>query len=887
MTVETEPGSEGVTGVTKERVKPVTIEHEMKHSYIDYAMSVIVGRALPDVRDGLKPVHRRILYSMNESGFTADKPYKKSARIVGDVLGKYHPHGDTAVYDTIVRMAQPFSYRYQLADGQGNFGSIDGDSAAAMRYTEVRMSKISSEMLNDIGKDTVDFVPNYDDSLKEPSVLPTSVPNLLVNGSTGIAVGMATNIPPHNLSEIINGLVATIDEPDIQLEQLMQHVPGPDFPTYGRIAGRRGIFDAYSTGRGKVTLEAIAEIEDDKGRETIIISELPFRVNKARLVEEMARLVREKKIVDISALRDESDKDGIRVVVEVKRGGNARVVLNQLYKFTAMKTTFGIINLVLVDNEPKILPLIDMMQHFIEHRKVVIIRRSIYDKRKAEERRHILEGLRIALDNIDRVVSIIRGSHTRDEAKTTLMETFSLSDVQTDEILKMQLQRLTGLQREKVETEIKELTELIKYLSELLASSELQYAKIREELIAIKDKYGDERRTVITDSADDIVMEDLITEEEVVVIVTNTGYVKRIPLDTYKQQHRGGKGILGMGTKDEDFVENMYITSTHNYILNFTNLGRVYWLKVYEIPEGQRQSRGKAIVNLLPLATGEIVSASIPIRKFDDEHYLVMMTKNGIIKRIVLTQFANPRKSGIIAITIDEDDELVAVRQTDGKQDIIIGSSGGKAMRFNESQVRATGRSSRGVIGMRLEHGQYVVGSDLVKEGATLLSMTEFGYGKRTEFEEYTLHHRGGKGMYSIATTQRNGRMVTLQAVREDDELMVTSLEGIVTRMPVKEIRLQGRNTQGVRIMKLNATDRVVAIARIKKDEDIVEISEDDDTAEGNDSDNYGDNGDNGDGNQSNNYESDDAENDEDEIDEENDDDIIVEDDEQESLDNW
>ncbi|MCK5306966.1 MAG: DNA gyrase subunit A, partial [Zetaproteobacteria bacterium] len=795
-----------------------------------------------------------------------------------DVLGKYHPHGDTAVYDTIVRMAQPFSYRYPLADGQGNFGSIDGDSAAAMRYTEVRMSKISAEMLNDIGKDTVDFVPNYDDSLKEPSVLPTSVPNLLVNGSTGIAVGMATNIPPHNLSEIIDGIVATIDEPDIQLDQLMQHVPGPDFPTYGEIAGRRGIFDAYSTGRGKVILKAVAKIEDDNGRKTIIISELPFRVNKARLVEEMARLVREKKIADISALRDESDKDGIRVVVEIKRGGNAEVVLNQLYQFTAMKTTFGIINLVLVNNEPKILPLIDMMKHFIEHRKVVIIRRSIYDKDKAEGRRHILEGLRIALDNIDKVVSIIRGSHTRDEAKSTLMETFSLSDVQTDEILKMQLQRLTGLQREKIDDEIKELTELIKYLTELLASDELQYAKIREELLAIKDKYGDERRTVIKDAIDEKTTGDLIKEEEVVVTVTNTGYVKRIPLDTYKQQHRGGKGILGMGTKDEDFVENMYITSTHNYILNFTNRGRVYRLMVYDIPEGQRQSRGKAIVNLLPLDDGETVSASIPVKTFDDllhlfswekvpgddsgilieflvqkfgiewvktakiemhdgdktisvtngdnslslklneketkvnleidgvdaeeiitkkendelnlymdKHFLTMVTRNGIIKRTALHKFGTKIKSkGLIAINIDEGDELVAVRQTDGTKDVIIGSSGGKAMRFNESQVRATGRNSRGVRGMRLGHAEYVVGVDLVKEDTTLLSMTEFGYGKRTEFDEYTPHHRGGKGMYSIATSHRNGRMVTLQAVGDDDELMVTSLEGIVTRMPVK-----------------------------------------------------------------------------------------------------
>ncbi|KKG09783.1 DNA gyrase subunit A [Methanosarcina sp. 2.H.T.1A.6] len=805
------------TGVTS-----ILIEDEMKRSYINYAMSVIVGRALPDARDGLKPVHRRILFSMKEAGITHDKSYKKSARIVGDVLGKYHPHGDTAVYDSIVRMVQTFSLRYPLIDGQGNFGSIDGDSAAAMRYTEVRMDRVAEEMLADIDKETVPFRPNYDGSLEEPEVLPAKLPNLLINGSTGIAVGMATNMAPHNLREVIDGTLMLIENPETSVSELMTVVKGPDFPTGAHILGTAGIRSAFTTGRGPIKIRAVAEIQElKKDRQQIIVTELPYQVNKSRLIENIAQLAREKVIVGISDLRDESDRDGIRVVVELSRGANANVILNQLYKHTQMETSFGVINLALVDGKPKELNLKQLLEIYLTYRMEIIQKRTLYDLRKSEERAHLLEGLRIALDNIDEVVALIKGSANGDEAKQGLINDFALDEVQAKAILDMRLQRLTGLETQKILEELESLVKVIAELRKILESDELKYEIIRTELLEIRGKYGDARRTKIVQYTEDVTDEDLIPEEDVVVTITSSGYIKRIPLDTYTMQRRGGRGIIGMETKEEDFVENLFISSTHNYILFFTNRGRLYWQKVYEIPEGSRQSRGKAIVNLLELQEGEMVNAMIPAKKFAEDRYLLMATRAGTIKKTPLSEFRNPRKAGIIAVSLDEGDELVKVLLTEGKQEIVMVSKKGKAIRFSEENVRPMGRTARGVRGMTLDGpDDEVVSMDLVDETTTLLTVTEKGFGKRTEYSQYPAHRRGGKGVITIVTNLRNGPVSNVESVAEDDELMFTSAEGIIIRIPANGISVQGRNTQGVRIMNIKPGDKVVGMARIKAEDE-------------------------------------------------------------------
>ncbi|WP_094228170.1 DNA gyrase subunit A [Methanolobus psychrotolerans] len=805
---------------TGERVVPILIEDEMKKSYISYAMSVIVGRALPDARDGLKPVHRRILYSMKESGITYDKAYKKSARVVGDVLGKYHPHGDTAIYDSLVRMVQDFSLRYPLIDGQGNFGSIDGDSAAAMRYTEARMDKITDEMLIDIDKETVATRPNYDGTLEEPVVLPAKLPNLLVNGSTGIAVGMATNMAPHNLTEVINATLMLIDNPDVTIPEMMTVIKGPDFPTAGIILGTQGIKSAYETGRGKIQIRAVAEIDEmKKDKYRIIVTELPYQVNKAKLIEDIATLVREKRVIGVSDLRDESDRDGIRVVIELSRGTNANVVLNQLYKHTQMQTTFGIINLALVDDVPRELNLKQILRIYLEHRIDVIQKRTLFLLKKAEERAHILKGLKIALDHLDEVISLIRASKTVEDAREGLISRFGLDELQAKAILDMRLQKLTGLERQKVDDEYNELLKRIAEFELIIASEEMKYGIIRDELEDLKERFGDERRTAIKSSVEELDNEDLIPVEEMVLTITNSGYIKRLPVDTYSQQHRGGKGVIGMDTKEEDYVVDIFVASTHNYIMFFTNRGRVHWRKVYEIPEGSRQSRGKAIVNLLELEEGELVTAMIPVSEFKDDVFLFMATRMGTVKKSQLSDFSNPRKKGIIAINLDEEDELVNVALTDGSRDVVMVSRHGKAIRFQESEVRVMGRSARGVRGMNLEAGDIVVSLDLVDEKASLLTVTENGFGKRTEFEEYRSMHRGGRGVITIVTSLRNGPVINVKAVYEDDDIILTSSEGIIIRIPVKDVRIQGRNTQGVKIMNVRASDKVVGVARLKADE--------------------------------------------------------------------
>ena len=950
-----------------EKISPINIEDEMKRSYIDYAMSVIVGRALPDVRDGLKPVHRRILYAMNEQGMTYDKPYKKSARIVGDVLGKYHPHGDIAVYDTLVRMVQDFSLRYPLIDGQGNFGcftgdtkiklldgteksfeklsklspdetfyvysvdekgqivvgegknarltrrntriielkldnsetirctpdhrfmlldgtfkeaqdlttddslmpgyfdtaknynhkiisksfldeyadtyditvdryhnfllasgvfvhnSIDGDSAAAMRYTEVRLGKISEEIFGDIEKETVNFVPNYDDSLKEPSVMPCKLPNLLINGSTGIAVGMATNMPPHNLGEVIDGITMIIDRPDAGLNDILTVVKGPDFPTAGFIYGRQGILDAFTTGRGSIKMRARATIEEIKGKEQIIVTELPYQVNKAKLIENIAGLVRDKKIAGITDLRDESDKDGIRVVMEISRQAQANIILNQLYQHTQLEDSFGVINLALVDGQPRLLTLKDLMVNYINHRKQVIIRRTQFELRKAEQRAHILEGLIIALDHIDEVIKLIRASKTPDEARAGLMAKFSLSEEQAKAILDMRLQRLTGLEREKIDAEYAELLKTIVWLRELLASEIKILSLIKTELADIKSRFADKRRTEIIESTGDILTEDLIPKEDVVITISSSGYIKRITVDSYRQQHRGGKGVIGMETKEEDFVSDLFIANTHDYMLFFTDRGKVYWLKVYGIPTAGRQARGTAIVNLLQIEQGEKITAYTPVSGFDEKHFLLMVTKKGTAKKTALTDFSNPRKSGIIAISLEVGDSLVSVKLTDGTKDVLIGTKHGKAIRFNENDVRDMGRSAYGVRGIRVVGEDEVVSAAVVEEDSTLLTVTENGYGKRTVFEEYRAMNRGGQGVITIDVSIRNGNVVDIRTVHEDDEIMVTTSKGIIIRVPVSGIKVQGRNTQGVRIMKVDGGDRVVGVARLAKEEENVE----------------------------------------------------------------
>ncbi len=798
------------------KILPIDIEEEMQKSYLDYAMSVIVGRALPDVRDGLKPVHRRILYSMYKNGFTPDKPHKKSAHVVGDVLAKYHPHGDSAVYDAMVRLAQPFSTRYPLVDGHGNFGSIDGDSAAAMRYTEVRMAKPTMELLTDIEKNTIDFMANYDESLEEPVVLPSRFPNLLVNGSSGIAVGMATNIPPHNLGEVIDGVNALIDNSEITNEQLMEYIKGPDFPTGGVIMGKEGIVSAYKTGRGVIKVRAKTTIEKMKnGKMRILVHEIPYIVNKARLIEKIADLVKDKKIDGITDLRDESDRKGMRIVIELRRDVNPQVLLNQLYKHTQMEETFGIIMLAIVDGEPKILNLKEVLYCYLEHQKDVIVRRTRFDLDKAEARAHIIEGLKIALDNIDAIIKTIRSSRTTEIAKNNLIEKFSLSEKQAQAILDMRLQRLTGLEREKLDEEYQELLEKIIYYKNVLADEKMVLAIIKEEITLIKNKYSDERRTEISKVHDKLEIEDLIAEEDVVITISHNGYIKRMPMDTYKSQRRGGKGITAMTTRNEDFVEQLFVTSTHNYLAFFTNKGKMYRLKVYEIPEASRQSRGTAIINLLYIHGDEKITAVIPIREYKEDWFLLAATKKGIVKKTDLTQYDSSRKDGLIAINLDEDDELIGVQLTNGKQDIMLVTEKGMAIRFDEKDVRAMGRTTRGVKGINLGKDDVVVAMDIARERAQLLVVTNNGFGKRTPIEEYRSQIRGGKGIITLRTTNKNGLIIGAKVVKEGDEIMIISREGIIIRIKVDDISSMSRTTQGVHLMKIGEEDSVVAIARV------------------------------------------------------------------------
>ena len=796
------------------------IESEMKNSYIDYAMSVIVSRALPDVRDGLKPVHRRILYTMYEDGLTPDKPYRKSATTVGDVLGRYHPHGDSSVYDAMVRMAQDFSLRYPLIDGHGNFGSIDGDGAAAYRYTEARMSKLAVSMLEDIEKNTVEFMPNFDDRLQEPSVLPAKIPALLVNGSSGIAVGMATNIPPHNLTEVINGIIKIIDEDQVTDEELMGIIKGPDFPTEGIILGREGIKEAYTTGKGKITVRAEAEIEEMSGnKQRIIVRSLPYQVNKAKLIETIADYVKEKKIEGISELRDESDREHkVRIVIELKRDANAQVVLNRLYKYTQMQTTFGAIMLALVNGEPKILTLRQCLEYYIDHRKDVILRRTKFELDKAEARAHILEGLKIALDNIDEVIAIIRSSY--DDPKERLMERFGLTDIQAQAILDMRLKTLSGLQREKIEEEYNELMKLITHLKEILSSERLVFEIIKEELTEIKNKYGDERKTKIMAAEGEFEEEDLIKEEQCVVALTHFGYIKRMPIDTYKSQRRGGKGITGISTREDDFVKQIFTASTHDTILFFTNKGKLYRLKGYEIPEAGRTAKGTAIVNLLSLDNGEKVSAVIPIGVFADEKYLLMATKNGLIKKTALKEYDTVRKSGLQAITLKEDDELIGVRLTDGQDNVVLVTKKGMSITFSEKDVRPIGRVAQGVMGIRLDKDDAVIGMESIISGsnATLLAITENGFGKRTELEEYRVQIRGGKGVTTYKVTPKTGNIVGIRIANEEDDVMLITDTGTIIRLNVKDISVLGRVTQGVTLMRTNDGGKVVSIEIIAPD---------------------------------------------------------------------
>ena len=796
------------------------IESEMKNSYIDYAMSVIVSRALPDVRDGLNPVHRSILYAMYEDGITSDKPYRKCANTVGSVLGRYHPHGDSSVYDAMVRMAQEFSLRYPLIDGHGNFGSIDGDGAAAMRYTEARMAKIAETMLTDIEKNTVDFMPNYDDRLQEPTVLPSKIPTLLINGSSGIAVGMATNIPPHNLTEVIDGIIKIIDEDNVTDEELMAIIKGPDFPTEGIILGREGIKQAYTTGRGKITVRAEAEIEEMSGnKQRIVVTSLPYQVNKAKLIENIANLAREKRIEGISDLRDESDRqDKVRVVIELKRDANAQVVLNQLYKFTQMQDTFGIIMLALVDGEPKILTLKQCLEHYINHRKTIILRRTQFELDKALARAHILEGLKIALDNIDEIINIIRSSY--DDAKERLMKRFKLSDIQAQAILDMRLKTLSGLQREKIEEEYNELMKLIEHLRAILGSEKLVFDIIKEELTTIKEKYGDERKTKIVSAEGEFDIEDLIKEEQTVVALTHFGYIKRMPADTYKSQKRGGKGITGISTREEDFVKQIFTASTHDTILFFSNKGKLYKLKGYEIPEGGRTAKGTAIVNLLRLDNGEKISAVIPISNFADGKYLLMATKNGLIKKTALTEYNSAKKTGLLAITLKEDDELIDVRLTDGEDNVVLVTKKGLSITFDEKDVRPVGRSAQGVIGIRLDNDDDVIGMESIISGskATLLAITENGFGKRTELDEYRVQNRGGRGVITYKVTPKTGNIVGIRIANGNEDVMLITDKGTIIRLKVEEISVLGRATQGVTLMRTNDGGKVVSIEIINQE---------------------------------------------------------------------
>jgi len=805
-----------------QKIMPVNIEDEMKKSFIDYSMSVIVQRALPDVRDGLKPVHRRILYAMNDLGITPDKPHRKCAMTVGEVLGKYHPHGDSSVYDAMVRMAQDFSQRYMLIDGHGNFGSVDGDGAAAMRYTEARMSKIAVELMRDIDKETVDFVPNYDESLKEPAVLPARFPNLLVNGSNGIAVGMATSIPPHNLGEVIDCVVSNIENPEIELDEMLKYIKGPDFPTGGIIMGKEGLKKAYSTGRGKVIVRAKAEIEEmGNNRQRIVVNEIPYQVNKATMIEKIAELVKEKKIEGISDLRDESDRSGMRVVIELKRDANSYIILNQLYKHTQMQDTFSIIMIALVNGQPKVLNLKSIITHYIGHQKDVVTRRTQYDLRKAEARAHILEGLRIALDNIDEIINILRSSKNVTEAKERMMSRFGLSEIQAEAIAEMRLKSLTGLERGKIEEEYLALEKSIEYYRSLLADENKLLMVIKEELLEIKKKFGDKRRTKITSaSLEEFEDEDFIEEQEVAVTMTHFGYIKRLPADTYKSQRRGGRGITGLQTREEDFVEHLFITSTHNYILFFTNKGKMYKLKTYEIPEAGRQAKGTALVNLLQLDANEKVNAVIHIKDFDDGKYLIFMTKNGTIKKTELKEYETSRNTGITAISLVENDELIGVKLTRGTTELIAATNNGMSIRFPESDVRSMGRGTRGVRGINLNPDDVVVGMDIIEEGADLLVISEKGYGKRTPVAEYRVQTRGGKGIITSRITKKTGHVVGMKIVKDNDEIMLINLSGIIIRLNVNEISEMGRSTQGVKLMRVPENESVVSIAKISSEEE-------------------------------------------------------------------
>ncbi len=808
--------------IPNEPSSEISIEKEMKKSYLDYAMSVIIGRALPDVRDGLKPVHRRVLYAMRELKNDYNKAYKKSARIVGDVIGKYHPHGDTAVYDTIVRLAQDFSMRYPLVDGQGNFGSVDGDRPAAMRYTEIRMQRLAHEMLTDLDKETVDFVPNYDESLSEPSVLPSKIPSLLINGSSGIAVGMATNIPPHNLSEVIEAIKAIIDNPAVTWKELMQYVPGPDFPTGGIIYGTKGIREAYKNGRGIFKIRARLIVETDKRsqRETIVITELPYQVNKAKLVEKIAELVRDKHIQGVNYVRDESDREGMRIAVGLKKDQIAGVVINQLYKMTRMETTFGVIFLAIVNNRPELLNLKEILEHFILHRKEIVIRRTRFDLKKAEDRAHILEGLKIALDNLDDVVALIRNSRSPAEAKEQLIQHYGLTPIQAQAILDMRLQRLTGLEREKIVDEYKDLLKDIARFKEILANERLILNIIEEELTEIQSEYGDSRNTELVEQTREISIEDMIVEEDMVVTISKRGYIKRNPITLYRSQRRGGKGKTGMGTKEDDFVEHLFVASTHHTFMFFTNKGKVYWCKVYDIPQAGRMSLGKAIVNLLNFEAGEKLTTVLPVQEFEPGYHVLMATSNGLIKKTDLMAFSRPRVGGIIALNLRADDELIAARITDGSLNVFLGSLLGKSIRFHESNIRPSGRTSMGVRGMKLDSGDRIVAMEVLTHGQTLFAVTENGYGKRTSIDEYPVQKRGGKGVISIKTTERNGLVVSILLVDVENDLMLMTNSGKIIRMPIEGISVISRNTQGVKLMGLEADEKIVGAARLAEKEE-------------------------------------------------------------------